>query len=82
MQKKKASPDEMWKFIEEIVKPLPLVPDRSMLNSEQLSLIYSKLKQTDKMFRDLETAYNLKKLDGGRKQSQFQLHLRFIEIIN
>jgi len=53
--------DEMWLFIDSVIKPHPLVLDRSALTYEQVVKIYSKISEVDEMFREFEHVQMLKK---------------------
>lgn len=53
--------DEMWQFIDSVIKPYPLVLDRSALTREQVVKIYSRLSEIDEMFREFEQIQMLKK---------------------
>jgi len=57
----KPSLDEMWKFIDEIMRPNELVPDKSLLTYEQVFSIYSKLYEIDRIFREITQINILKK---------------------
>jgi len=57
----KPSLDEMWKFIDVIMRPNELVPEKSTLTYEQVFYIYSRLVEIDEMFRELEQISILKK---------------------
>lgn len=58
----KPSLDEMWKFIDVIMRPNELVPEKSTLTYEQVFYIYSRLVEIDEMFRELEQISILKKV--------------------
>jgi len=51
----------MWKFIDEIMRPNELVPDKSLLTYEQVFSIYSKLYEIDRVFREITQINMLKK---------------------
>lgn len=54
MNKKDKPPiNEMWRFIDNIMRPNELVPDKTSLTYEQVFLVYSKLLDIDEMFRDI-----------------------------
>ena len=53
--------DEMWRFIDNIMRPNKLVPDRSTLSYEEVFSVYSKLCEIDVMFRDIEQIKIFKK---------------------
>jgi hypothetical protein len=57
--KDKPEIDEMWQFINNIIRPSELVPDKASLTNEQLFLVYSKLSDIDEMFRDIAQIKNL-----------------------
>lgn len=61
MPHEKPSLEKMWKFIDEMMRPNELVPDRSVLRYEQIFSIYSKLDEIDKIFQEIEQINNLKK---------------------
>jgi hypothetical protein len=61
MPHEKPSLEKMWKFIDEMMRPNELVPDRSVLSYEQIFSIYSKLDEIDKIFQEIEQINNLKK---------------------
>ncbi|HZS73385.1 MAG TPA: hypothetical protein VFA69_02670 [Candidatus Nitrosotalea sp.] len=69
MSDEKPSLDKMWKFIDEIMRPNELVPDRSVLRYEQVFSIYSKLYEIDMIFREIEQINVLKK---GLKMEDIQ----------
>ena len=54
MPDEKPSLEKMWKFIDEMMRPNELVPDRSVLSYEQVFSIYSKLYEIDIIFREIE----------------------------
>ena len=43
----------MWKFIDHIMCPNELVPDKSVLTYDNVFVIYTKLRDIDETFRDL-----------------------------
>ncbi len=43
----------MWKFIDLIMRPNELVPDKSVLTYDNVFVIYTKLKDLDETFREL-----------------------------
>ncbi|MDC8452331.1 MAG: hypothetical protein LV477_05390 [Candidatus Nitrosotalea sp.] len=49
----KLSLDEMWKFIDNLIRPNELVSDRKILSYEDVFVIYSKLVEFDQVFREL-----------------------------
>ncbi|HVZ62838.1 MAG TPA: hypothetical protein VG896_04120 [Candidatus Nitrosotalea sp.] len=49
----KPSLDEMWKFIDDLIRPNELVPDRKILRYDDVFTIYSKLAEFDQVFREL-----------------------------
>ncbi|MHB8601025.1 MAG: hypothetical protein ACYC6W_05320 [Nitrosotalea sp.] len=57
----KPSFDEMWKFIDSIMRPNELVPDKTILTYEQVFSIYSKLSDIDEMFKEIAQIAILKK---------------------
>ena len=65
----KPSLDEMWKFIDSLMHPNELVPDRSILTYEQVFFIYSKLADIDEMFKEIAQISILRKeLDKEKSQ--------------
>ena len=58
---KKPTLDEMWHFIDNIMRPHELVPDRSALTYEQVFSVYSKLCEIDEMFKEFAQIEMLKK---------------------
>jgi hypothetical protein len=53
IEKIKPSLDEMWKFIDSMICPNGLVPDKTSLTYEQVFAIYSKLSDIDEMFKEI-----------------------------
>ncbi|HZS74795.1 MAG TPA: hypothetical protein VFA69_09885 [Candidatus Nitrosotalea sp.] len=53
--------NEMWKFIDNMMRPNNLVPDKSILTHDQVFQVYSKLYEIDHMFNDLAQVNILKK---------------------
>jgi len=51
----------MWKFIDHIMRPNELVPDKSVLTYDNVFVIYTKLKDLDETFRELLQINILKK---------------------
>jgi hypothetical protein len=51
----------MWKFIDHIMRPNELVPDKSVLNYDNVFVIYTKLRDIDETFRELLQINILKK---------------------
>lgn len=45
--------DQMWQFIDNIMRPNELIPDKTSLTYEQVYAIYSKLAEIDEMFKEL-----------------------------
>lgn len=45
--------DEMWQFIDNIMCPNKLVPDKTSLTYEQIFSIFSKLSDIDEMFKEI-----------------------------
>lgn len=52
-RKDKPSLDEMWKFIDSLMRPNDLVPDKSILSYEEVFEVYSKLADFDQVFREI-----------------------------
>jgi hypothetical protein len=46
------SMDEMWKFIDDMMRPNDLVPDKSVFTYDQVFPVYSKLCEIDDIFND------------------------------
>ncbi len=44
--------DEMWKFIDDMMRPNDLVPDKSVFTYDQVFPVYSKLCEIDDIFND------------------------------
>ncbi|MDC8451622.1 MAG: hypothetical protein LV477_01785 [Candidatus Nitrosotalea sp.] len=69
--KGKPSLDEMWQFIDNIMRPNELVPDKTILTYEQVFSVYSKLVEIDEMFKEIAQVAILKKelnkLDNNSK---------------
>lgn len=64
----KPSLDEMWQFIDNIMRPNDLVPDKTSLDYQEIFAIYSKLMELDGMFKEFAQVRMLKKaLDEERK---------------
>ncbi|MDR3781816.1 MAG: hypothetical protein P4K92_00690 [Candidatus Nitrosotalea sp.] len=61
IEKIKPSLDEMWKFIDNMIYPNELVPDKTSLTYEQVFAIYSKLSDIDEMFKEIAQIEILKK---------------------
>ncbi|MBI1828304.1 MAG: hypothetical protein HY222_03795 [Thaumarchaeota archaeon] len=61
LSKHKPSLGEMWKFIDGIMSPNKLVPNKSILTYEQVFSIYSKLYEIDEIFREVAQINILKK---------------------
>lgn len=61
----------MWEFIDNIMRPNELVPDKTILTYEQVHAIYSKLSEIDEMFKEFVQINILKKelykLDNNSK---------------
>lgn len=51
----------MWKFIDHIMRPNELVPDKSVLSYDNVFVIYTKLRDIDETFRELLQINILKK---------------------
>lgn len=65
----KPSLDEMWKFIDGLMRPNELVPDRSILEYDQVFAIYSKLTDIDEMFKEIAQISILRK-ELNKEKSQ------------
>jgi hypothetical protein len=63
MMDKKDEPsiDEMWQFIDNIMRSNELVPDKASLTYEQVFSVYSKLLEIDKILREIEQIKILQK---------------------
>jgi len=51
----------MWRFIDHIMRPNELVPDKSILAYDDVFVIYTKLRDIDETFRELLQINILKK---------------------
>jgi len=51
----------MWRFIDHIMRPNELVPDKSILTYDDVFVIYTKLRDIDETFRELLQINILKK---------------------
>ena len=51
----------MWRFIDHIMRPNELVPDKSVLSYDNVFVIYTKLRDIDETFRELLQINILKK---------------------
>ena len=69
MLDKKPSLDEMWDFIDRIMRPNDLVPDKTVLTYEQVFSVYSKLSDIDEMFKEVAQVRMLKKALEEEKRS-------------
>lgn len=49
----KLSLDEMWEFIDNLIRPNELASFRKILSHEDVFVIYSKLAEFDQVFREL-----------------------------
>ena len=63
----------MWKFIDHIMRPNELVPDKSVLTYDNVFVIYTKLKDLDETFREL---LQINILKAGIEQEKNPLHYR------
>ena len=63
----------MWKFIDEIMRPNELVPDKSLLTYEQVFSIYSKLYEIDRIFKEITQINILKRIGQNRKYDEYYL---------
>ncbi|MGB9124420.1 MAG: hypothetical protein WCC55_02565 [Nitrosotalea sp.] len=59
--KNRPSLDEMWHFIDNIMRPNKLVPYRSTLSYEEVFSVYSKLSDVDQMFKEFTQIEMLRK---------------------
>ena len=66
---RKPSLDEMWKFIEGLMRPSELVPDRSILTYDQVFVIYSKLADIDEMLKEV-AQINILRKELNKEKSQ------------
>lgn len=68
----KPSLNEMWKFIDNVMRPSELVPDKTILTYEQVFSVYSKLVEIDELFKEIAQIAILKKgldeLNNNSKQ--------------
>ena len=53
--------EEMWQFIDKMMHPNELIPDKTSITHEQLFSIYSKMRDLDKIFKEIEQVKILKK---------------------
>ena len=60
-EKNKPSLDEMWHFIDNILRPTEIIPDKTSLTYEQVFSVYSKLCEIDEMFKEFAQIEMLKK---------------------
>jgi len=60
-EKNKPSIDEMWHFIDNILRPTEIIPDKTSLTYEQVFSVYSKLCEIDEMFKEFAQIEMLKK---------------------
>ena len=51
----------MWRFIDHIMRPNELVPDKSVLTYDNVFVVYTKLRDIDETFRELLQINILKK---------------------
>ncbi|MDC8453809.1 MAG: hypothetical protein LV477_12980 [Candidatus Nitrosotalea sp.] len=65
----KPSLDEMWKFIEGLMRPSELVSDRSIFTFDQVFAIYSKLADIDEMLKETAQISILRK-ELNKERSQ------------
>jgi hypothetical protein len=65
----KPSLDEMWKFIDGLMRPNELLQDRSILTYEQVFVIYSKLADIDEMLKEAAQISILRK-ELNKEKSQ------------
>jgi len=61
ISKHHSSLNEMWKFIDRMMYPNDLVPDKSIFTYDQVFPIYSKLCEIDDVFSDFAQISILKK---------------------
>ncbi|HET7336440.1 MAG TPA: hypothetical protein VFJ23_00935 [Candidatus Nitrosotalea sp.] len=66
---KKPSLEEMWTFIDHIMRPHELIPDKTILTYEQVFSVYSKLSDIDEMFKEIAQIRILKKAIDEEKRS-------------
>lgn len=52
-QKHKPEIDEMWDFIDSLMRPNDLVIDRSILSYDDIFAIYSKIVELDQVIKDI-----------------------------
>ncbi|HET7336739.1 MAG TPA: hypothetical protein VFJ23_02480 [Candidatus Nitrosotalea sp.] len=65
----KPSLDEMWKFIEGLMRPSEIVLDRSIFTYDQVFVIYSKLADIDEMLKEIAQISILRK-ELNKEKSQ------------
>ncbi len=68
--KARLSLDEMWQFIDNIMRPNELVPDKTSLTYEQVFSIYSKMSDIDEMFKEIAQIKILQKELDEEKAKQ------------
>ena len=59
--KNRPSLDEMWRFIDNIMRPNELVFDKTRLTYEQVFSVYSRLSDVDQMFKEFTQIEMLRK---------------------
>ena len=65
----KLSLDEMWKFIDNLIRPNELVSDRKILSYDDVFVIYSKLADIDEMLKETAQISILRK-ELNKERSQ------------
>lgn len=53
--------EDMWKFIESVLVPYGLMPEKTNMSDEQVMELYVQLLTADMLFRELEQVALLKK---------------------
>jgi hypothetical protein len=72
-KKDKPEIDEMWKFIDNFIRPNKLVPDKTSLTYEQVLSIFSILSDMDEMFKEITQINILQKEIDKEKSEKCQL---------
>jgi hypothetical protein len=58
----KPSLEEMWSFIDTMMRPHELVSDKSLLSYDDVFSVYTKLMEIDEMFIEITQVKNLRKM--------------------
>lgn len=73
-QKSKITLDEMWQFIDNLMRPNQLLPDKSVLNYDEVFAIYSKLTEFDEVFRTILQINIMKKQLSEKTSKRLSLN--------